>query len=88
MFLEKIAEFTLSNPLIYGTALSVALGITRSVSGYIENCLKEGTDKFSFYKLVETIIRILPQTIGLEAIVPGAGAAALATDYIVKAAKK
>jgi hypothetical protein len=88
MFLEKIIEITMNNPLIYGTALTIALGITRSIAGYIENCLKEDADKFSLYKLGETIVRMLPQTIGLEAIVPGAGAASLVTDYIVKAAKK
>ena len=74
----------LTNPIL--VALQIA--VVRSIAGFVETMARNGWEKFSFRKLLDTFMRTLPQYLGIEAIVPGAGAAAFVTDYVVTKAKK
>ena len=74
---DDLLVVSLTNPIVR----SVITGAVRSVVGYIENVVVK-RQKFSFRMLVETIMRTIPQALGLSAagIPPEA---ALVTDYVI-----
>lgn len=74
----------LTNPIIVALEISVI----RAVAGYFEKAAEKGWEGFSFTKLGATILRVIPQSLGIEALLPGAGVGALFTDYVIKKAKK
>ena len=87
--LARLTEFSLSNPLV----VSLGISIVRSSIGWLENVAKEWkNDKritgFHFKELIETWLRVTPQSIGLDAMVPGASIGALLTDTIFTSYKK
>lgn len=81
-------QLTVQNPIIYAATLSIIVGFLRSVCGYIENLINNKNEKFSMSKLADTIVRAMPQILGLEAIIPGSGAGAFVTDYLIKKIKQ
>lgn len=77
----SLTEFTWSNPLI----MSAGIAVIRSVAGWIENSLENGKiEEWEWKKLGETIFRVVPQTLGLTALIGPAGAlGTFFTDYII-----
>lgn len=73
----------LDNITLSTIIIGIVVSMLRSLTGYLEQCLKDGKEPFSWMKLGETVMRVLPQAIGIEALIPGASAGALLTDYIV-----
>ena len=83
MSLEILTSFgalSLANPAV--RALAVA--VVRSLAGWLENALEDGKITFPEVKqLFATMFRVIPQAIGLEAMVPGGSVGALFTDWTV-----
>jgi len=81
MSVELLTSFgvmSLANPLVRGLAIAVV----RSLAGWIENSLEDGKITFPEVKqLIGTMFRVIPQSLGLEAIAPGSGVGALFTDF-------
>jgi len=85
--IDNLIIFGWNNPLISGAIT----GIFRGILGYIENIAKK-KEGFNVRMFLETIVRVIPQSIGLDALVPGSGLGALVTDYFgtkaIKTVKK
>ena len=86
MPIDLIANLLTLDPLNNPIVVSVEVAVVRSVAGYLENMSKTGWQMFSLKKFIETVLRVIPQAIGLNALVPGASVGALVTDYILKKA--
>lgn len=80
VFLD-LAKISLSNPMVQ----SLGIAVVRSVAGWLENALENGhIDKFEVKKLFETMFRVIPQALGLTALVGPIGVVGtLFTDYLI-----
>lgn len=80
-FLTSFASLSLDNPLI----LSTGVAVVRAVAGWLENALENGhIDRFELKQLAGTIFRVLPQALGLSALLgPVAAPGALITDFAI-----
>lgn len=82
--LNSLIDFSFANPLVQ----AVLLGLVRGLAGWAEHAAKDG--KISWPELQElgaTMLRLLPQTVGLSALgIPPVGA--LFSDvFVTKLAK-
>ncbi len=85
--LLDLTTLGVSNPMVQ----AVIVGGVRSVLGWAENAFRDGkVSAYELKQLGETIVRILPQALGLTALVGPAGiVGAMVTDYLlVKYLKK
>jgi len=74
------ATLGIRNPLVQ----SLGIAVVRSIAGWLENAIEDGKITVPEMKqLAATLFRVMPQAIGLNALMPGAGAGALFTDWIV-----
>jgi len=67
---------------------SIGISVVRSVAGWLQHSLEDGkVDKFEISQLFDTILRILPQALGLGALgIPPLGA--FITDVFVRLGEK
>lgn len=85
VFISDIGKLLLSNPI--GRALVIAS--VRSFFGWAQIAFADGKiTRYELCKLLTTFCRIIPQAIGLGAIVPGAEAGALFSDYAISEIRK
>ena len=83
MSLEILTSFgalSLANPVVR----ALAIAVVRSLAGWLENAFQDGKITFPEIKqLFSTMCRVIPQALGLEAMVPGGSVGALFTDWTV-----
>lgn len=81
---ESLFQFTLANPLVQATLL----GLFRGLAGWVQHAAEDGEiDMPEIKELIATVLRVLPQGVGLAAFgIPPVGA--LFSDvFVTKFAK-
>ncbi len=81
--LQSFFSASFENPFVIGFGVAVV----RAFWGWLENAAKDKKiTGFELYQLFETMFRVIPQAIGLQAFgIPAEGA--FVTDYFYKAIK-
>lgn len=81
---NSLLEFSLNNPLVQATVI----GLVRGVAGWAQHALEDGNVSLPELKqLGATILRLLPQSIGLSALGLPAVGALFSDVFVTKLAK-